>query len=89
MSAGLPLSAEALVILRDAKARNGGIFVMQADGAGKGIVVGAQNKFPEDRAAQRRNWDALQDLVAAGLVDKLSESSYELTTAGWEAAEEL
>ena len=89
MDTKLPLSPEALAILRNAKAKGGKVLILRADGAGKGIVLDAENKFPDDAEAKRRNWDALQDLVGAGLLDKLSESRYELTSEGYAAAKEL
>jgi len=89
MSAKLPLSAEARAILTDAKTQGGRIHVLQADGLGKGAVLDARNRFAQDIETRRRQWDALQDLVAAGLVDKLSDSWYELTREGWEFVKEL
>jgi len=89
MSTKPPLSAEAQAILRDAKAQDGRVHILQANGTGKGFVLDAQRRFAEDAETRRRQWDALEDLLAAGLVDKLSESRYELTREGWDAAKEL
>jgi len=88
MSTNLPLSAEAQAILRDAKAKDGRIHAPRYDGIGS-VVLDAQGKYAEDAETRRRQWDALQDLLAAGLIDQLGEGWYELTREGRDLAEQL
>lgn len=88
MSTKLALTAEAQAILRDAKAKGGRIHAPRYDGMGS-VVLDAEGKFADDAETRRRQWDALQDLLAAGLIDQLSRSWYELTREGRHLAEQL